>query len=60
MATTTPSRPPADLAYLCRALKAPALAAAVDRLAERARAEDWTHHEFLAAVDTLMAAPGAD
>lgn len=42
-------RPVADLAYLCRALKAPSLAAAVDRLAERARAEGWSHEEFLAA-----------
>jgi DNA replication protein DnaC len=38
-----------DLAYLCRALKAPTLASAVDRLAERARADNWTHEEFLAA-----------
>ncbi|MBV8178225.1 MAG: IS21-like element helper ATPase IstB [Mycobacterium sp.] len=46
---TTPTKPAADLVYLCRALKAPSLAAAVDRLAERARAETWTHEEFLAA-----------
>jgi DNA replication protein DnaC len=39
----------ADVAYLCRALKAPSLAAAVERLAERARADGWTHEEFLAA-----------
>ena len=39
----------ADLAYLCRALKAPSLAASIGRLAERARAESWTHEEFLAA-----------
>ncbi|MFI0451242.1 IS21-like element helper ATPase IstB [Actinomadura sp. 6N118] len=38
-----------ELAYLTRALKAPSLAAAVERLAERARAEDWTHEEFLVA-----------
>ena len=44
--TTTSS---ADLVYLCRALKAPSLAAAIDRLAERARTESWTHEEFLAA-----------
>ncbi|MDQ4068878.1 MAG: IS21-like element helper ATPase IstB [Actinomycetota bacterium] len=43
------TKPRADLAYLCRALKAPSLAAAVDRLAERARAEGWSHEEFLAA-----------
>ncbi len=47
MATRT--RPRADLAYLCRALKAPSLAAAVERLAERARAESWSHEEFLVA-----------
>ena len=46
---TTASKPAADLAYLCRALKAPSLAASVERLAERARAETWTHEEFLAA-----------
>ena len=43
------AKPKSDLAYLCRALKAPSLAAAVERLAERARAESWTHEEFLAA-----------
>jgi DNA replication protein DnaC len=46
MATTRPS---SDLAYLCRALKAPSLLAAVGRLDERARAEGWTHQQFLAA-----------
>jgi DNA replication protein DnaC len=45
----TSTKPSADIAYLCRALKAPSMAAAVDRLAERARAEDWSHEEFLAA-----------
>lgn len=39
----------AELAYLTRTLKAPSLAAAVERLAERARAESWTHEEFLVA-----------
>ena len=38
-----------EIAYLARALKAPSLAGAVERLAERARAESWTHEEFLAA-----------
>src|SRR4029450_13822992 len=47
MATKT--KPNADLAYLCRALKAPSLGRAVERLAEGARAESWTHEEFLAA-----------
>jgi DNA replication protein DnaC len=39
----------AEIAYLTRALKAPTLRSAVDRLAERARAESWSHEEFLAA-----------
>ena len=39
----------AELAYLTRALKAPTLREAVERLAERAREEGWTHEEFLAA-----------
>ena len=43
------SAPTADLAYLCRALKAPSLAQAVSRLATRARQEDWTHEQFLVA-----------
>ena len=39
----------AQIAYLARALKAPSLAGAVARLADRARAESWSHEEFLAA-----------
>ncbi len=38
-----------ELAFLTRALKAPTLREAVPRLAERARAESWTHEEFLTA-----------
>ncbi|MFJ2722472.1 IS21-like element helper ATPase IstB [Streptomyces sp. NPDC087437] len=38
-----------DLAFLARALKAPALLDAADRLAERARRESWTHPEYLVA-----------
>lgn len=38
-----------DLAYLCRALKAPSLADAAGRLAERARTDGWTHEAYLAA-----------
>jgi DNA replication protein DnaC len=38
-----------EIAYLTRALKAPSLAGAAGRLAERARAEGWSHEEFLAA-----------
>ena len=39
----------AEITYLARALKAPSLAGAVARLAERARTEGWSHEEFLAA-----------
>jgi len=39
----------AELAYLTRALKAPTLREAIDRLAERARTETWSYEEFLAA-----------
>ena len=38
-----------ELAYLTRALKAPSLREAINRLAERARTETWTYEEFLAA-----------
>lgn len=43
------SRPRSDLAYLCRNLKTPSLRDSAERLAERARAEGWTHEEFLCA-----------
>nr|WP_225593066.1 IS21-like element helper ATPase IstB [Mycolicibacterium fortuitum] len=53
MATTKTSTPgrdvSAELAYLTRALKAPTLRDSIARLAERARAENWTHEEYLAA-----------
>jgi DNA replication protein DnaC len=52
MATTTAKTArdlTAELAFLTRALKAPTLRQSVARLAERARAEGWTHEEFLAA-----------
>ena len=39
----------AEVAFLTRALKAPALRESVTRLAERARAESWSHEEFLIA-----------
>jgi hypothetical protein len=38
-----------EIAYLTRALKAPTLRDSVDRLAERAVAESWSHLEFLVA-----------
>ncbi|MFJ7768041.1 IS21-like element helper ATPase IstB [Streptomyces sp. NPDC097107] len=39
----------ADLSFLTRAMKAPALLDAAERLAERALRETWTHTEFLVA-----------
>jgi DNA replication protein DnaC len=39
----------AEVAFLTRALKAPSLREAAGRLADRARAESWTHEEFLVA-----------
>ncbi len=39
----------AEIAYLTRAFKAPTLRDCVDRLAEQARAEGWTHEQYLAA-----------
>jgi DNA replication protein DnaC len=39
----------AQVAFLTRALKAPTLRESVTRLAERARAESWSHEEFLVA-----------
>jgi DNA replication protein DnaC len=38
-----------EIVFLTRALKAPTLRESVGRLAERARAETWTHEEFLVA-----------
>jgi DNA replication protein DnaC len=38
-----------DLVYLCRALKAPSLLAAADRLLAQAGREGWSHAELLAA-----------
>jgi DNA replication protein DnaC len=48
-AKTTPSDTAAEVAFLTRALKAPTLRESAGRLAERARAESWTHEEFLIA-----------
>src|ERR1700751_5060149 len=39
----------AEITFLTRALKAPTMREAVGRLAERARAESWSHEEFLVA-----------
>jgi DNA replication protein DnaC len=38
-----------DIPYLCKALKTPSLLGAVERLASRAREEEWSHETFLAA-----------
>jgi DNA replication protein DnaC len=38
-----------ETACLTRALKAPTLRQSAGRLAERARAESWSHEEYLAA-----------
>src|SRR5438067_7862328 len=49
-AKTTPARDlAAEITFLTRALKAPTLRQTVPRLAERARVENWSHEEFLAA-----------
>jgi DNA replication protein DnaC len=45
----TAARAAGDLAYLCRALKAPSLLDAAPRLADRARTETWTHEQYLVA-----------
>jgi hypothetical protein len=37
----------AELVFLTRALKAPTLRESAGRLADRARAESWTHESYL-------------
>src|SRR5213078_3828823 len=49
MSTMTGRDVTGEVAFLTRALKAPTLREAVPRLAERARAEGWSHEEYLAA-----------
>src|SRR5918999_314852 len=44
------SRPASELAHLFRALKAPAAARALPKLADRARAEEWSFKQFAAAL----------
>ncbi len=44
------SRPTTELAHLFRALKAPAAARALPKLADRARAEEWSYEQFAAAL----------
>ena len=54
----------AEIAYPSRALKAPSLGEAAMRPAERARAENWTHEEYLAAClqreNTARSSSGAE
>ncbi len=53
MSARTGASPARDLtsevAFLTRALKAPTLRESVARLAQRARAESWSHEEYLVA-----------
>jgi hypothetical protein len=44
------TRPSSELAHLFRALKAPAAARALPKLADRARAEEWSFEQFAAAL----------
>ena len=44
------SRPSSELAHLFRALKAPAAARALPKLADRARSEEWSYEQFAAAL----------
>lgn len=46
----SPSKTFSQLAHLTRVLRAPAIRDSLERLAETARAEGWTHEEYLAAV----------
>jgi DNA replication protein DnaC len=43
-------RPTTELAHLFRALKAPAAARALPKLADRARAEEWSYEQFAAVL----------
>jgi DNA replication protein DnaC len=44
------SKPASELAHLFRVLKAPAAARALPKLADRARAEDWSFEQFAATL----------
>jgi len=44
------SRPDTELAHLFRALKAPAAARALPKLADRARQEQWSYEQFVAVL----------
>ena len=44
------TRPTTELAHLFRALKAPAAARALPKLADRAREEEWSYEQFAATL----------
>src|ERR1700712_2263590 len=44
------TRPTSELAHLFRQLKAPAAARALPKLADRARAEEWSYEQFTAVL----------
>src|SRR6266480_6210391 len=44
------SRPTSELSHLFRALKAPAAARALPKLADRAREEEWSYEQFAAVL----------
>src|SRR5689334_10296201 len=44
------TKPTTELAHLFRALKAPAAARALPKLADRTRAEDWSYEQFAAVL----------
>jgi DNA replication protein DnaC len=44
------TRPTTELAHLFRQLKAPAAARALPKLADRARAEEWSYEQFAAVL----------
>jgi hypothetical protein len=52
--TAAEARPPerigSQIAYLARTLKTPTIGRVREELAEHARAENWSHEEYLAAV----------
>jgi DNA replication protein DnaC len=51
-----PEKIPAQLAYLTRTLKIPTIGRVWEELADHARAENWSHEEYLAAVLSRQAA----
>lgn len=50
MPATSASTPSSEIAHLARAMKAPRIRESAGTLAERARAEGWSHEQYLARV----------